>query len=122
VKIPTILGILQKPGIRNPTMSYHIALSRPFDFATINREKDLGHRPNHTMWELSQAIDATLHAPDADTSNSFDRLAARLASQPQHWALARRLTAQLTEQAKILDYRSPSSASSSESRSKSSCR
>jgi glycosyltransferase involved in cell wall biosynthesis len=98
VNIPTILGILQKPGIRNPTMPYHIALSRPFDFATINREKDLGQRPNHTMWELSQAIDATLHAPDPAAITPFDRLAARLASHPQHWALARQLTAQLTEQ------------------------
>jgi glycosyltransferase involved in cell wall biosynthesis len=77
-------------------MTYHIALSRPFDFASINRDKALGLRPNHTMWELSQVIDATLHAPD-DQVTRFDRLAARLASQPQHWALARKLTAQLNE-------------------------
>jgi glycosyltransferase involved in cell wall biosynthesis len=77
-------------------MTYHIALSRPFDFAAINRDKVLGLRPNHTMWELSQAMDAKLHAPDGQGTR-FDRLAARLASQPQHWALARQLTAQLNE-------------------------
>jgi glycosyltransferase involved in cell wall biosynthesis len=78
-------------------MPYHIALSRPFDFAAINRANQAGDRPNHTMWELSQTLNATLHQPDDNSVMQFDQLAARGVSQPQHWALARQLASQLNE-------------------------
>jgi glycosyltransferase involved in cell wall biosynthesis len=83
-------------------MRYHIALSRPFDFAEINRKVQLGESPNHTMWELSQKMNATIHHPVHQSITAFDKLAARIVGQPEHWALARRLLGQLNEDDLVL--------------------
>jgi glycosyltransferase involved in cell wall biosynthesis len=78
-------------------LRYHIALSRPFDFDEINQKAQAGESPNHTMWELSQKMNATIHQPVHQTITSFDKLASRLVGQPEHWALARKLLGQLNE-------------------------
>jgi glycosyltransferase involved in cell wall biosynthesis len=78
-------------------LRYHIALSRPFDFAQINQQAEAGQSPSHTTWELSQIMNATIHQPDHQSITLFDRCAARLVGQPEHWAMARRLLGQLGE-------------------------
>jgi glycosyltransferase involved in cell wall biosynthesis len=83
-------------------MRYHIALSRPFNFAEINHKVQLGESPNHTMWELSQKMNATIHQPDRKDITTFDKLAARLVGQPEHWAMARKLLGQLNEDDLVL--------------------
>jgi glycosyltransferase involved in cell wall biosynthesis len=85
----------QESGAR--PLRYHIALSRPFDFAEINRKAQAGESPNHTMWELSQKMNATLHHPDPQSITPFDKIASRLVGQPEHWAMARKLLGQLNE-------------------------
>ncbi|MGK7888565.1 MAG: glycosyltransferase family 4 protein [Leptolyngbyaceae cyanobacterium] len=76
---------------------HHIALSIPFDLEGINREASAGHCPRHTMWDLAQTVEATVHQPDAYPITFQDKLAAKLISQPEHWAMARALTKQLDQ-------------------------
>jgi glycosyltransferase involved in cell wall biosynthesis len=78
-------------------MPYHIALSRSFDFAAINQARQAGTCPNHSIWELAQKLNATIHQPQYKVT-AFDRMAARCYGQPEHWALARHLVATLGEE------------------------
>lgn len=78
-------------------MNYHLVLGSPLDLESINREAQLGKRPRHIMWDLSQALGSTVHVPGADPLLSVDRLRAKLLSEPEHWALARKLSKQLNE-------------------------
>jgi glycosyltransferase involved in cell wall biosynthesis len=87
--------VFQESGAR--PLRYHIALSRPFDFDEINQKVQAGESPNHSVWELSQKTNATIHQPHRQTITAFDRLAARMVGQPEHWALARKLLGQLNE-------------------------
>lgn len=77
-------------------MSYHIALSRPFDLEKFHQDAQLDQCPRHTMWTMSQELNATVHQPDPDACQAIDRILSKLISQPEHWALARSLAAQLT--------------------------
>jgi glycosyltransferase involved in cell wall biosynthesis len=79
-------------------MSYHIVLTRSIDFETIEQQATAGERPRHVMWALSQKLDATYHAPQAETILPIDRVRSRLIGEPALWALARRLSEQLTSQ------------------------
>jgi glycosyltransferase involved in cell wall biosynthesis len=76
-------------------MPYHIALSCPFDLAKFHRDAQAGKCPRHTMWELSQGLNATVHQPDRQAVRLRDRLLAKLIGQPEHWAMARALSTQL---------------------------
>lgn len=77
-------------------MKYHIALSRPFDLEKFNQDAQADLCPRHTMWNLSQELDATVHQPDVESIQWIDRSLAKMISEPQHWALARSLAAKLT--------------------------
>jgi glycosyltransferase involved in cell wall biosynthesis len=76
-------------------MSYHLVLGSSLDLEQITLEAQQGRRPRHTMWDVSKELDATVHMPTTDTVQTIDRLRAQLISQPEHWALARRLSEQL---------------------------
>lgn len=78
-------------------MKYHLVLGSLLDLESINREAQQGKRPGHIMWDLSQALGATVHMPGSDSLLSVDRFRAKLVSQPEHWALARKLAEQLNE-------------------------
>lgn len=78
-------------------MGFHIALSRPFDLKRFHLDAQLGKCPRHTMWELSQALDATVHQPETKAVQLTDRLLAKMISQPEHWALARSLSHRLDQ-------------------------
>ncbi len=79
-------------------MKYHIALSRPFDLEKFHRDAQSDLCPRHTMWTLSQELDATVHQPDVESVRWIDRLLAKMISEPQHWALARSLASKLTRE------------------------
>jgi glycosyltransferase involved in cell wall biosynthesis len=76
-------------------MSYHIALSRPFDLDAIERSAAADQRPRHVLWALQHRLDASVHQPDPQQVTSQDRRLAKLIGQPEHWALARTLVPQL---------------------------
>lgn len=78
-------------------MKYHVVLSKPFDLANFNQRAEAGHCPRHTMWDLSQQLDATVHKPENHPITAIDRTCSRIAGQPEHWALGRALVSQLTE-------------------------
>ncbi len=81
-------------------LKYHIALSRPFDLELIAQEAQEGKRPGHVIRELSQKLKATVYQPGVNPVlpvSLFDKLSAKIVGQPEHWALARKLSSQLTE-------------------------
>ncbi|WP_416673059.1 glycosyltransferase family 4 protein [Egbenema bharatensis] len=79
-------------------MKYHIALSRQFDLDGIQRKAEMGLCPRHTMWILQQQLNAVVHQPDKTIVTRFDRLLARIIGQPEHWALARKLSSDLSSE------------------------
>jgi glycosyltransferase involved in cell wall biosynthesis len=48
------------------------------------------------MWALSQRLGATVHQPGAEPVLPLDRIRSKIAGRPEHWALARTLSEQLT--------------------------
>jgi glycosyltransferase involved in cell wall biosynthesis len=79
-------------------MRYHVVLSRPFDLEAIAQEAEAGKRPRHTMHTLAQDLGATVHQPEGYPISFSDKLLAKItgASGPEHWAMARGLSEQLT--------------------------
>ncbi|MCU0524032.1 MAG: glycosyltransferase family 4 protein [Elainella sp. Prado103] len=77
-------------------MKYHIALSRPFNLKKFHEDAQLDQCPRHTMWTMSQELNATVHQPDVESVQWIDRAMAKMISQPEHWALARALAHKLT--------------------------
>jgi glycosyltransferase involved in cell wall biosynthesis len=78
-------------------LKYHVVLSKAFDLASINQKAVAGQCPRHTMWDLSQQLDATVHKPENRPITVVDKLCARIAGQPEHWAMARDLVSRLNE-------------------------
>ncbi|WP_017719096.1 glycosyltransferase family 4 protein [Kamptonema formosum] len=77
-------------------MKYHLALGRPADLESIARDAAAGICPRHVMWALSRQLGATVHQPGAEPVLPSDRIRSQIASRPEHWALARTLSEQLT--------------------------
>ncbi|MBD2020712.1 glycosyltransferase, partial [Leptolyngbya sp. FACHB-36] len=75
---------------------YHLALSHTIELDHIQAQAAAGKRPRHVMWGLSQRLNATIHTPGTEPILRIDRLRSKLMGQPQNWALARRLAAELT--------------------------
>jgi glycosyltransferase involved in cell wall biosynthesis len=81
----------------NSSLKYHIILSRAFDLETISLNAQAGKSPCHVMWKASQTLGATIYQPGTDSIIPLDKLSSRIMGSPEHWALARKLSAQLTE-------------------------
>lgn len=77
-------------------MNYHIALSRPFDLDSLEKEASDDRRPRHVLWTLQQRLSARVHQPNIHAVTLQDRLLSKLIGQPEHWALARQMVANLT--------------------------
>jgi glycosyltransferase involved in cell wall biosynthesis len=77
-------------------MKCHIALSRKFDLETLQRKAEMGLCPRHTMWMLKQQLNALVHEPDQTQVTAVDRWCARIVGQPEHWAMARQISSNLT--------------------------
>ena len=77
-------------------MNYHIILSIPFDLEGIHQQAEADKRPRHAMWDLGQKLQATIHKPDPEAVTLRDKLSAKICSQPEQWALARKLAKVLT--------------------------
>lgn len=76
-------------------LNYHLALGRPLDLKGIARDAEIHKCPRHVMWGLSQQLGATIHQPEANPVLPLDKIRAKIASRPEHWALARALSSQL---------------------------
>ncbi|MGE5658581.1 MAG: glycosyltransferase family 4 protein [Actinomycetota bacterium] len=76
-------------------MKYHLALGRAIDLEGINREAQAGKCPRHIMRAVSQKLGATIHTPEGYAASFTDKIRSKIASTPEHWALARVLSAQL---------------------------
>lgn len=78
-------------------MNYHIILSIPFDLEGIHNQAEAGKRPRHAMWDLGQTLGATIHKPQPEMATLQDQISSKIfSSQPEQWALARKLARELT--------------------------
>jgi glycosyltransferase involved in cell wall biosynthesis len=77
-------------------VNYHLALGRPTDLESIASDAIAGICPRHVMWAFSQRLGATVHQPGAEPVLPLDRIRSKIAGRPEHWALARALSEQLT--------------------------
>lgn len=76
-------------------MNYHLALSRSIDLKGIALDAQVRKCPRHIMWGLSQRLEAVIHEPGAHPVLPLDKMRAKVAGRPEHWALARALSSQL---------------------------
>lgn len=77
------------------TSARFVVTSSAFDFAAFRerRRSDVG--PGHAMDALADCLDAEIAQPAEESTRRRDRLGARLVGQPQHWAVARQMLAEL---------------------------
>lgn len=76
-------------------MNYHLALGKSWDFAAFDRDARAAKGPRHVMWTLAQRLDAEVHKPGGDPIRPFDKVRAKIAGGPRHWAMARKLAGRL---------------------------
>jgi glycosyltransferase involved in cell wall biosynthesis len=83
-------------------MKYHVVLSRHFDLEQFEKDAQADLCPRHTLKTLSQQLRATVHDPSEYLASvtTADRMRSKLTggSQPEHWAMARTLSKQLTDE------------------------
>jgi len=78
-------------------LKYHLALNRAMDLESMDRDAQAHNRPRHVMWQVSQKLGgAVIHQPGSQPILPIDRIRAKIIGQPEHWALARALSAQLS--------------------------
>lgn len=78
-------------------------MHQAIDLARWDQDANEGKCPRHIMWQLSQLLGATIHEPTGNPVLPIDKIRAKLASnKPEHWALARALSSQLTSDDLIL--------------------
>lgn len=73
----------------------YVVTSSAFDFDAFNERQHSDVGPGHAMGALADCLDAEIVQPADESARRRDRLGARLVGQPQHWALARQLLAEL---------------------------
>ncbi|MDY7024448.1 MAG: glycosyltransferase family 4 protein [Cyanobacteriota bacterium] len=78
---------------------YHVVLSRAFDLEQFAKNAEDGKCPRHTMWTLAQKLQAAIYEPGQYPISFIDRIYAKIigGSQPEHWAMARALSKQVSE-------------------------
>jgi glycosyltransferase involved in cell wall biosynthesis len=78
-------------------MGLHLVLSPGINLDEFRRLSEQGQCPRHSMAEIAQRYDATVHIPhpEHDRPTLFDRVRARLFGTSETWAMARRLAGQL---------------------------
>jgi len=80
-------------------VKYHLALGRSIDLEGIDREAQARKCPRHVMWQLSQQLGgAVIHRPEAQPILLIDAMRAKIIGRPEHWALARTLSSQLSSE------------------------
>lgn len=77
-------------------MKYHLALGRKINLDGIDSDAKLGKCPRHVMGTLRDSLNATVCCPDGEGISLVDKLRAKISSKPEHWAAARKLSAQVS--------------------------
>lgn len=78
-------------------MGFHLVTSTVFDFPMFVRRAQEDGGPRHTLYQISQYLDATIHQPDQSAVTPIDKALSKIVGSPAHWALARRLASQLKQ-------------------------
>jgi glycosyltransferase involved in cell wall biosynthesis len=76
-------------------MKFHLVTSTKFDFKMFVQRSQKDQGPRHTLYQVSQYLNAEIHQPDPSAATFFDKMLSNIAGQPQHWALARQLIQKL---------------------------
>ncbi|MBA3924581.1 MAG: glycosyltransferase family 4 protein [Nostocaceae cyanobacterium] len=79
-------------------MNYHIVFCRAINIESTQQDSQVGKCPRHALLDLGQRLGASIHYPEAESISLIDRMRAKLVGMPEHWAMARRLSQQLTSE------------------------
>lgn len=79
-------------------MRYHIVLSRPLDLDGATEEASRGLRPRHSLRQLADRLNATVHAPSGQQAGVTDKLRSKLVGSPELWAFAREVAGKMSSQ------------------------
>ena len=71
--------------------NFHIVSGGRWNLAQIAVDAAADLRPGHLMWDLSQALPATVHQPGDCPPAFVDRIRSLLCGTPDYWALARQV-------------------------------
>lgn len=78
-------------------MSFHIITSTVFDFEMFKRRAKEDRGPRHTVLQIAENLDATIHQPEDNDILLVDRWSALWFGSPEHWRIARIVTKSLSE-------------------------
>ncbi len=76
-------------------MKYHIALKKAIDLQSIEKETQAGKIPRFDIGMLGQRLGATFNTPKSYPVLPQDKLRSKIEGDPESWAFARVLAAQL---------------------------
>lgn len=76
-------------------MSFHVVLSRSFDFETIEKDARDGARPRHALKQLANRLNAVIQMPADERPGIADAMLGRLIGGPRLWAFAQRVAQSL---------------------------
>jgi glycosyltransferase involved in cell wall biosynthesis len=76
---------------RSSGASYAIMLATPFDLQAMEDAAAQGLGPRHFLYRVQQKLGATVLQPGDVAPSALDRVAGRLISSPEQWAVARSL-------------------------------
>ncbi len=79
-------------------MKYHILFCRAFNIESTQQDSQAGICPRHALLDLGQHLGASIHYPEAESISLIDQMRAKIVGLPEEWAMARRLSEQLTSE------------------------
>jgi glycosyltransferase involved in cell wall biosynthesis len=79
-------------------MRYHLALSSFVDLEDIKQDVQIGKRPAHVIFDISQVLDAKIHQPRKDFFLPTHLICERIIGCRHDWLLARNLSSILTSE------------------------
>ncbi len=79
-------------------MNYHVVFGRALNIESTQQDSQAGKCPRHALLDFSQQLKAAIHYPEAESISIIDRMRAKIIGKPEHWAMARRLSQQLTSE------------------------
>lgn len=79
-------------------MGFHLATSIVFDFNAFLHRAEADQGPRHTVYQVAERLGAQIHQPHKEGISLLDKLLSKLVGNPEHWALARNLINELSQE------------------------
>jgi glycosyltransferase involved in cell wall biosynthesis len=73
-------------------------MPRVTNLAQVAQDAEAHRCPRHSIWLLSQELNAIIHEPKSLSTNLFDQIRSKLIGKAEFWALARTLASEVTSE------------------------